>query len=279
MASTLRKKHKTFGGYTGYYEHESESTKTKMNFSVFVPELKAGQKAPVVYFLSGLTCTEENFMTKAGAQIYAANLGLILVTCDTSPRGLNIPGIKDSWDFGDGAGFYVNATQAPWSTNFKMYDYVLSELPKIIETDFPAQKGRRSIMGHSMGGHGALVIGFRNAKEFASVSAFSPINSPTRCPWGEKALSHYLGPKSPAWDQYDASLLLEKATHKLPVLIDQGDGDEFLEKQLNPELLVAAAKKADYPINLRMQHGYDHSYYFISSFIKEHLEFHARFLK
>jgi S-formylglutathione hydrolase len=277
MTSTLRKKHKMFGGFTGYYEHESSSTKTKMNFSVFVPDLTSGKKAPVVYFLSGLTCSEENFMIKAGAQKHAADLGLILVTCDTSPRGLAISGIKDSWDFGEGAGFYVNATQLPWSTNFKMYDYVLNELPKLIESEFPVQPGKRSIMGHSMGGHGALVIGLRNPKEFTSISAFSPISSPTRCPWGEKALTNYLGPKSVAWDDYDASLLIEKATKKLPVLIDQGVADEFLDKQLKPELLTAAATRVDYPINLRMQPGYDHSYYFISTFIKDHLEFHARY--
>jgi S-formylglutathione hydrolase len=277
MASTLRKKHKMFGGFTGYYEHESSCTKTKMNFSVFVPELKHGQKAPVVYFLAGLTCTEENFMIKAGAQKNAADLGLILVTCDTSPRGLVIPGIKDSWDFGEGAGFYVNATQSPWSTNFKMYDYVLTELPKLIEAEFPAHPSKRSIMGHSMGGHGALVIGLRNPEEFTSISAFSPISSPTRCPWGEKALTNYLGSKSPAWNDYDASLLIEKASKKIPILIDQGIADEFLEKQLKPELLTAAAIKVDYPINLRMQPGYDHSYYFISTFIKDHLEFHMRY--
>jgi len=278
MTSVLKKKHKMFGGFTGYYEHVSTSTKTKMSFSVFVPDLK-GQKAPVVYFLSGLTCSEENFMVKAGAQKYAAEVGLILVTCDTSPRGLDIPGLKDSWDFGEGAGFYVNATQAPWSTNFNMYDYVLDELPRVIEADFPVQKDRRSIMGHSMGGHGALVIGLRNPKEFASVSAFSPISSPTRCPWGEKALSNYLGKKSEAWDLYDASLLIEKVTQTVPILIDQGDGDEFLEKQLKPDLLVAAGKKKDYSLTFRMQAGYDHSYYFISTFIKDHLEFHAQHLQ
>ena len=217
-------------------------------------------------------------MIKAGAQKHAADLGLMLVTCDTSPRGLTIPGIKDSWDFGEGAGFYVNAIQSPWSTNFNMYDYVLTELPKIIEAEFPAEKNKRSIMGHSMGGHGALVLGLRNPREFSSISAFSPISSPTRCPWGEKALTNYLGPKSPAWDQYDASLQIEKVTtHKLPILIDQGDADEFLEKQLKPDLLSAAAARVDYPINLRMQPGYDHSYYFISTFIKDHLEFHARY--
>jgi len=279
MYSRLRKKHKIFGGFTGYYEHESASTKTKMNFSVFIPDLKPGKTAPVVYFLAGLTCTEENFMIKAGAQKYAAELGLILVACDTSPRGLSIPGIKDSWDFGEGAGFYVNATQRPWSHNFNMYEYVLDELPKVIEADFPVQKDKRSIMGHSMGGHGALVLGLRNAEKFASISAFSPISSSTRCPWGENALSKYLGPKSPAWDQYDASLLLEKTVRKVPVLVDQGEGDEFLEHQLKPELLIGAAKKTDFPMTFRMQPGYDHSYYFISTFIKDHLEFHAGFLK
>jgi len=275
----LRKKHKMFGGVTGFYEHESTSTQTRMNFSVFVPELKLSKKVPVVYFLAGLTCTEETFMIKSGAQKYASALGLILVACDTSPRGLSIPGIRDSWDFGEGAGFYLNATQAPWSTNFKMYDYILDELPKVIEANFPAQKGKRSLMGHSMGGHGALVIGLRNTKEFASLSAFSPISSPTRCPWGEKALTKYLGPKSRTWDLYDASLLLEQTMTELPILVDQGDNDEFLEIQLKPHLLATAAKSKNYPFTFRLQSGYDHSYYFISTFINEHLDFHALHLK
>jgi S-formylglutathione hydrolase len=194
-------------------------------------------------------------------------------------RYLHASGIFEPGDFGEGAGFYVNATQAPWSTNFKMYDYVLDELPRLVEADFPAEKNRRSIMGHSMGGHGALVVGLRNSKEFASVSAFSPISSPTRCPWGEKALSNYLGKNSQEWDLYDASLLIEKVAQPIPILIDQGDTDEFLEKQLKPDLLIAAGKKKNHPLTFRMQAGYDHSYYFISTFIKDHLEFHARHLR
>lgn len=281
MVSTLRKKHKTFGGYTSYYTHESSVVGRPMNFSVFIPETNGKKMFPVLYFLSGLTCTEENFMVKAGAQRYAAEHGIMLVAPDTSPRGLDIPGVKDSWDFGEGAGFYVNATQAPWDKNFRMYDYVVTELPVLIESEFPAGSAR-SIMGHSMGGHGALVIALRNDERYRSVSAFSPIVSPTRCAWGEKAFERYLGNERRFWEEYDASCLVRKASStskRLPMMVDQGRADEFLDAQLKPELLAEACKETNYPLELRMLDGYDHSYYFISTFVSDHIAFHARYLK
>lgn len=279
MISHQRKKHKMFGGYTGYYTHESKSCRTSMNFSVFVPEVAAMKPVPVLYVLSGLTCTEENFMVKSGAQKYAAEHGIMLVACDTSPRGLAFPGVRDSWDFGEGAGFYITATEAPWADNFNMYEYVLNELPAVIESDFPALAGHRSIMGHSMGGHGALVLAFRNAERYQSVSAFSPIASPTRCPWGEKAFSGYLGLDRKKWEAYDAALLIGNNSRRIPLLIDQGAVDEFLDLQLKPELLLQAAHAANYPVDYRLREGYDHSYYFISTFIPEHIAFHTQHLK
>lgn len=279
MISSLRKKHKMFGGYTGYFTHEAKTCGLPMNFSVFVPEVAKKKPVPVLYFLSGLTCTEENFMVKSGAQRFAAEHGVLIVACDTSPRGLDIPGIREGWDFGEGAGFYVTATESPWAENFNLYEYVLTELPSVIESDFPASVGQRSIMGHSMGGHGALVLALRNSERYRSVSAFSPIVSPTRCPWGEKAFSRYLGSDRKTWEQYDASLLIAKAGKKIPMMIDQGAADEFLKQQLKPELMVEAARTADYPIDYRLRDGYDHSYYFISTFVSEHIAFHAEHLK
>lgn len=278
MSLQLRKKHKGCGGATAYYSHESSVIGLTMNFSVFIPEHSDGQQFPVLYFLSGLTCNEENFMAKAGAQRFAAKHGVMLVACDTSPRGLDISGVRASWDFGEGAGFYVNATCPPWAGHFKMYDYVATELPSLIESEFKMSSGRRAIMGHSMGGHGALVVALRNSGRYSSVSAFSPIASPTRCPWGEKAFSRYLGDDRRAWEEYDATILVRNSAKEkhLPMLVDQGSADDFLHEQLKPELLAAACKEAGYPLQLRMQDGYDHSYYFIATFIEDHIAFHAR---
>jgi S-formylglutathione hydrolase len=280
LTLALRKKHKTFGGETAYYTHDSEAIGLPMNFSVYVPEGPTLTSFPVLYFLSGLTCTEENFMVKAGAQQFAARHGLMLVACDTSPRGLDIPGVRESWDFGEGAGFYVNATRSPWDRHFRMYDYVTDELPALVEKQLPAVSGLRSIMGHSMGGHGALVIALRNSSRYRSVSAFAPIVSPTRCPWGEKALGRYLGEDRQDWDAYDATRLVrqQSGSRRLPMLVDQGGADEFLARQLKPDLLVAACREADYPLQYRLHEGYDHSYYFISTFIGDHIAFHARHL-
>lgn len=224
----------------------------------------------------GLTCTDENFMQKAGAQRIAAELGIAIVAPDTSPRGQQVAD-DDHYDLGQGAGFYVNATEAPWSTHYQMYDYVVDELPTLIEATFPVTQ-QRSIAGHSMGGHGALVIALRNPKRYQSASAFSPISNPSNCPWGKKALTAYLGQDQSQWSNYDASVLMREAKQMCPTLIDQGSDDEFLTEQLKPETLDTAAKAHALPLELRMQEGYDHSYYFIASFMEEHLRFHARYL-
>jgi S-formylglutathione hydrolase len=231
----------------------------------------------VLYWLSGLTCSEQNFITKAGAQRYAAEHGIILVAPDSSPRGDDVAD-DDAYDLGQGAGFYVNATREPWAKHYSMYDYIVEELPAWVEAD-PAASDARAISGHSMGGHGALVIALRNPGRYRSVSAFSPIVAPSRVPWGEKAFTAYLGEDREAWKQWDATELVQSAREKLPLLVDQGDADEFLAGQLKPELLRAACEAAGHPLELRMQPGYDHSYYFISSFIGEHIAHHARALK
>ena len=214
-------------------------------------------------------------MVKAGAQRYAAELGIALVAPDTSPRGLDVPSAGDAWDFGLGAGFYVNATESPWSQHYRMYDYVAKELPDLLETHFGFDPQRKSISGHSMGGHGALIVALKNPGKYRSVSAFAPICAPTQCAWGEKAFSGYLGADRETWKAYDATRLIEQAQQRLPILIDQGDDDEFLHAQLKPELLQKTCAEKDYPLTLRMQPGYDHSYYFVSSFIGEHLRYHA----
>ena len=231
----------------------------------------------MLYWLSGLTCNEQNFITKAGAQRYAAEHGVILVAPDTSPRGDDVAD-ADGYDLGKGAGFYVDATQAPWATHYRMYDYVVNELPALIEAQFPVT-GARAISGHSMGGHGALVIALKNPGRYRSVSAFSPIVAPSQVPWGEKAFGAYLGDDRAAWRAFDATALVETATERLPLLIDQGDADEFLDGQLKPHLLQAACEVAGHPIDLRLQPGYDHSYYFIQSFIGEHIAHHAKALR
>ncbi len=270
---------KSFGGWLKRYRHRSATLDCDMVFAVYLPpQAERGAKLPVLYWLSGLTCTDENFMQKAGAQRVAAELGLIVVAPDTSPRGAGVPADPDgAWDFGLGAGFYVNATQAPWSGHYRMYDYVVQELPALIEANFPVSD-RRGISGHSMGGHGALVCALRNPGRYRSVSAFAPISNPMDCPWGEKALSRYLGEDRSKWREWDSSVLIADAREKLPILVDQGDRDDFLASQLKPEVLEAAARAAGHPLTLRLQPGYDHSYYFIASFIEDHLRHHAQAL-
>ena len=272
----LKQKHKSFGGSTEFYTHQSEATKTQMTFSVFRPKEEQTSKIPVLVFLSGLTCNEENFITKAGAQQWAADNGLMIICPDTSPRGTDIPGERDDWDFGESAGFYLNATTHLWKANYNMYDYIVNEIPEILESNFNADMNRVAISGHSMGGHGALVIGLRNPDIFRSISAFSPICAPMQCPWGQKAFTNYLGEDTETWKEYDASELVNNAKVKSEILIDQGTGDKFLEEQLKPEIFEQKCREAGYPLKLRMQTGYDHSYYFVSSFIKDHIEFHIK---
>ena len=267
--------HRCFGGTQGFYRHASAETGTPMRFAVFVPPQAASGPRPVLYFLSGLTCTEENFTTKAGAQRRAAELGLVLVMPDTSPRGTDLPGEHESWDFGSGAGFYVDATEAPWSLNYRMYSYVTRELPALVAENFPVETSQAGLFGHSMGGHGALVTALRNPGAWRSVSAFAPIVAPMHCPWGQKALSAYLGPDRTRWRAYDSCALIEDG-HRVPaILVDQGMEDPFLDQQLQPGRLEAACRDAGIPLTLRRQVGYDHSYYFISSFVEDHLDWHA----
>ena len=266
-----------FGGWQDVYRHRSEVLGCDMTVGVYFPPQAAHGPCPVLYWLSGLTCNEQNFITKAGAQRYAAEHGIILVAPDTSPRGDEVAD-AEGYDLGKGAGFYLNATQDPWAKHYRMYDYIVDELPAWVESD-PSASDVRAISGHSMGGHGALVIALRNPGRYRSVSAFSPIVAPSQVPWGEKAFSAYLGEDREAWKQYDATELVRHAPEKLPLLIDQGDGDEFLDKQLRPQLLQAAAAAAGHPLQLRIRPGYDHSYYFIASFIGEHLAHHARALR
>lgn len=266
------------GGVLEIRQHASQSTGTDMRFSVFLPPAASQRRCPVVYFLAGLTCTEENFTVKSGAQRYAAELGLILVAPDTSPRGVTLPGDRDSWDFGVGAGFYVNATEEPWARHYRMYEYVARELPALIAAEFPARPGPAGIMGHSMGGHGALVVGLRNPDQFASISAFAPIAAPSECAWGIKAFTGYLGPDRAAWSAYDATALILAGKTKTLLLIDQGEDDEFLAKQLLIDRLRAACAEAHHPLQLKLRKGYDHSYYFIASFVGEHLAHHAQML-
>ncbi len=272
---------KCFDGTQGFYSHVSACCNGPMRFAVYQPpQALAGARVPVVTYLSGLTCTEENFVIKAGAQRMASELGLLLVAPDTSPRGQALPGEDDSYDLGTGAGFYLDATQEPWSTAYQMYSYVVDELPTVLAAAFPAADlERQGIFGHSMGGHGALTIHLKHQETYKSVSAFSPIGAPMRCPWGEKAFSAYLGPDRDAWRDYDATELLTKRPSAAKILIDQGSADDFLEQQLKPDLLVEACEAAGQHFELRMQPGYDHSYYFIQSFMADHLHHHAVALK
>jgi len=270
--------HASFGGRQEVWKHASRSTGTPMTLGVYLPPTALqGERCPVLYWLSGLTCTEQNFITKAGAQQFAAEHGLIVVAPDTSPRGEGVAN-DEAYDLGQGAGFYLNATQPPWAPHFRMEDYVVDELPALIEQHFPAT-GARGISGHSMGGHGALTLALRHPGRYRSVSAFSPIVAPTRVPWGRKAFKAYLGEDEAAWKQHDAVELIASATERLPLLVDQGDADDFLTGQLRPDLLQAACEQAGHPLTLRLQPGYDHSYYFIASFIGEHLAHHARALR
>jgi S-formylglutathione hydrolase len=269
---------RSFGGVQGVYSHLAEATQCAMRFSVYRPPQAEAGPVPVLYWLSGLTCTEENFTVKAGAQRYAAEHGVMLVAPDTSPRGVDLPGEDDAYDFGSGAGFYVDATEAPWSAHYRMYSYITGELPKLILDNFPGDAARQGVFGHSMGGHGALVCALRNPDLYKSVSAFAPIVAPTRVPWGEKAFSGYLGADRANWRQYDACELIRDGAAAPDILVDQGKADGFLEEQLKPELLREACEAAGQTLTLRMQDGYDHSYYFIASFVGDHIAHHARTL-
>jgi S-formylglutathione hydrolase len=269
--------HDCFGGSQEVWKHRSDTLDCDMRFGIYLPPQVATEKQPVLYWLSGLTCTEQNFITKAGAQRYAAEQGLILVAPDTSPRGDHVAD-ADGYDIGLGAGFYVNATQAPWAANYRMYDYVVDELPALIEANFPATS-KRAISGHSMGGHGALIVALKNPARYHSVSAFAPIAAPSRSPWGEKAFAHYLGNNREAWREWDAVELLKSKRKPLHLLVEQGEADEFLTTQLKPVLLRGACDTGGHWLDLRMRPGYDHSYYFISTFIGEHVAHHASALR
>lgn len=272
-----QEQHLMFGGSQEVWEHQSTVLSCPMKFAIYLPPQAKDTKLPVLYWLSGLTCNEQNFITKAGFQRYAAEQGVIVVCPDTSPRGENVAD-DDAYDLGQGAGFYVNATNAPWAEHYRMYDYVLEELPTLIKAHFPATD-KQSICGHSMGGHGALVLALRNPKSYTSVSAFAPIVSPTQVPWGHKALGAYLGDDKNAWEQYDAVKLIEQGAYIPSLLVDQGLGDNFYEEQLRTPLLEKACDDAGIAADIRYHEGYDHSYYFIASFIAEHIAYHAERLQ
>ena len=272
--------HRCHGGRQGFHEHASEVIGLPMRFGVFVPPQAEAGPVPVVFFLAGLTCNEETFAIKAGAQRHAAEHGLILVTPDTSPRGTGVEGADAAWDFGHGAGFYLDATEAPWQRHWRMERYVVDELRKLVVEHFAARPDRIGIFGHSMGGHGALTLALRNPGRFQSVSALAPIAAPTQCPWGEKAFGGYLGPDRAAWAGHDATELVKSGARLPPLLVDQGLADKFLaDQQLRPELFEAACVAAGQPLTLRRHEGYDHGYYFISTFVGDHLAHHARQLK
>uniref|UniRef100_UPI00358E66E5 S-formylglutathione hydrolase-like n=1 Tax=Myxine glutinosa TaxID=7769 RepID=UPI00358E66E5 len=280
MALTEVSSNKCFGGYQKVFEHTSMQLGCKMKFGIYLPPKAEQQKCPILYWLSGLTCTEQNFVAKAGAQKFASELGIIVVAPDTSPRGCGVPGEDEAWDLGTGAGFYVDATQEPWSKHYRMYSYVTAELPALLQKSFPVLPDKQSIMGHSMGGHGALVCCLRNPGLYKSVSAFAPICNPVQCPWGQKAFQNYLGDDRDAWKMYDATcLVLSYEGPPLDILVDQGSADSFLTAgQLLPETFTSACTKKQLPVVLRMQEGYDHSYFFISSFIEDHIKHHAKYL-
>ncbi|WP_353193722.1 S-formylglutathione hydrolase [Pandoraea pnomenusa] len=279
----LISEHRCFGGAQRFYRHASSVIGLPMRFSVFLPpQARDGRAVPALFYLAGLTCTEETFMIKGGAQWLAAEHGVALIAPDTSPRGAGVPGETDAWDFGVGAGFYLDATQAPWSTHYRMYSYLVDELYGLVTQSLPIDANRIGIFGHSMGGHGALTLGLRNPDKFRSVSAFAPIAAPMQCPWGEKALSGYLGGDRETWGQYDATALIAKAGQAVfpeGILIDQGLNDQFLESQLHPHLFEAACRNAGQPLNLRRHNGYDHGYYFIQTFMADHLSHHAEQLR
>ncbi len=276
----LISQHQCFGGQQRFYKHDSKAIGLPMRFSVFIPSQAQTGRVPVLFYLAGLTCTEETFMIKAGAQRFAQEHGIMLVAPDTSPRGAGAPGETDSWDFGVGAGFYVDATVAPWSTHYRMDSYIVEELFNIATSELPGSASQAGIFGHSMGGHGALVLALRNPEKFRSVSAFAPIANPSECPWGHKALGNYLGENREAWKHYDATELMRTRQNPFPdgILIDQGLADQFLETQLHPEAFAAACRQAGQALTLRKHEGYDHGYYFISTFAEDHLAFHARTL-
>lgn len=269
-------RNRSFGGWHKQYRHRSQALNCAMRFAIYLPPQAASQPVPVLYWLSGLTCTDENVMQKAGAHRMAAELGIAIVAPDTSPRGEDVAD-DAAYDLGQGAGFYLNATQEPWAKHYRMEDYVLEELPALIESVFPVTH-KRALAGHSMGGHGALTLALKNPGRYTSVSAFSPIVNPINVPWGEKAFSTYLGDNRESWKAYDSCELIKQAITHLPMRVDQGTDDNFLQEQLKPERLQQAADQAGYPLELHLQEGYDHSYYFIASFIDEHLRFHSRYL-
>jgi S-formylglutathione hydrolase len=276
MALEIVSQSLSFGGRQVVYQHASSETGTRMRFAAYHPPAAAAGPVPVIWFLSGLTCTEENFTSKAGAQRVASELGVMVIAPDTSPRGEGVPDDpEDAYDFGLGAGFYVDATQPPWSQNYRMRSYIERELPVLVAAELPVDPARQGIMGHSMGGHGALTIALRNPGWFRAVSAFAPIASPMNCPWGEKALGGYLGPDRAAWRDYDATALIADGARLPEILVDQGTADSFLTNQLKPELLQEACRAAGIALTLRMQEGYDHSYFFIATFIEDHLRWHA----
>ncbi|CAG9854850.1 unnamed protein product [Phyllotreta striolata] len=282
MALTEEASNKVFGGYQKVFSHDSKEVGCRMRVGVYLPpQVEENKKLPVIYWLSGLTCSEANFIEKSGAQKYAAEYGVIIVNPDTSPRGLNLPGDSESWDFGVGAGFYVNATQEPWKKNYRMFSYVTSELPKLISDNFPVAEGLQSIMGHSMGGHGALICALKNPGMYKSVSAFAPICNPSACPWGIKALTGYLGSQEAAkWSDWDSTELVKKYNGPpLELLLDQGLEDNFLKSgQLLPENLMEACKSSGVPAILKKREGYNHSYFYIASFIGEHIKYHVEHL-
>jgi len=275
MSLETLSEHKCFGGVQGFYAHDSRATATPMRFALYRPPQAAKARVPALYYLAGLTCTEETATVKAGAQRFAASHGLALVMPDTSPRGAGVPGEDDDWDLGTGAGFYLDATEEPWSRHYRMETYVSEELRELVEAHFPVRGDARGVFGHSMGGHGALTLALRHPELYQSVSAFAPICAPSSCPWGEKAFSHYLGPDRGAWSEHDATELVRSGRRTSRMLIDQGTEDQFLGEQLGPELLADACAAASQPLELRMQPGYDHSYYFIQTFIADHLARHA----
>jgi S-formylglutathione hydrolase len=278
MTSSLRlaSEHRCFGGTVAYSRHDSDVCGGEMRFAVYLPPQARAGEVPVLYFLSGLTCTEETFLIKAGAQRLAAELGLMLVVPDTSPRDTGIPNENADWEVGTAAGFYVDATQAPWASRFRMFSYVTRELPELVGKNFPARMDREGILGHSMGGHGALVCALRQPGRYRSVSAFAPICAPMRCPWGQKAFRAYFGPDTEAWRAWDSIELVRAARSPLPpLLVDQGTRDKFLVEQLKPELLQASCEQSGQPLTLRLQDGYDHGYYFVSTFLADHLRHHA----
>lgn len=270
--------HRCHGGVQGVYGHDSTSTACRMQFAVYLPPEAEHGSVPVLYWLSGLTCSWANFTEKAGAQRFAADYGIAVVAPDTSPRGVDLAGEDDAYDFGSGAGFYVDATEEPWVRHYRMESYVAKELPALVEAAFPVERGRSGVFGHSMGGHGALTLALKHPEKFRTCSAFAPIAAPTRCPWGEKAFSGYLGADRETWKKHDATELVASSDWSSEILIDQGTADGFLDEQLRPELFLAAARGAGVPVTLRYQSGYDHSYYFMASFMADHIAHHARLL-